>query len=150
MPTYNVENVKCTNKWRDLRLANKPRILPWKREKMPQVETQESYSTLINTSSTKARRNEKIKLWRGLTTKSILYGSVMDNKLLQNVRNIRRSHKLYHENLESEIDSRREKLNWSKDPERYIPGRSTITIIICNSDDITHSHSQEMHRRIQI
>ena len=39
------------------------------------------------------------------------------------------------ENLESGIDNRREKLSWSKDPERYIPGRYTITTTICNSDD---------------
>ena len=33
--------------------------------------------------------------------------------------------------------------------QRYIPGRCTITIIICNSDDTTQLHTQEMHRRIQ-
>ena len=38
---------------------------------------------------------------------------ILDNKLPQNVQNIRWSHKLYlenHENLESRFDSRREKL----------------------------------------
>ena len=41
------------------------------------------------------------------------------------------------ENLVSGIDSQREKLSWSKDQERFIPGRCTITITICNSDDAT-------------
>ena len=47
--------------------------------------------------------------------KGIWYGlAKLENKLPQNVRNIRWSHKLYlenHENLESGIDSWREKLN---------------------------------------
>ena len=30
--------------------------------------------------------------------------------------------------MESGIDNRREKLRWSEDPKRYIPGRGTITI----------------------
>ena len=33
------------------------------------------------------------------------------------------------------------KLSRSKDPERHIPGRCTITITICNSDDGTQLHS---------
>ena len=62
------------------------------------------------------------------------------------------SHKIYqekHGNLESEIDSRRKKLSWGKDPERYNPGRCTITFDICNSDDAMQPHSQEMHRQIK-
>ena len=35
--TYNVENAKCTNKGRDLRLANKLRIVPRGIERMPQM-----------------------------------------------------------------------------------------------------------------
>ena len=73
--------------------------------------------------------------------KGIWYGLIkLDNKLPQNVQNLRWNHKLYwksHENLESGIDSRIEKLSWSKDPERYIPERCTITITICNCDDAT-------------
>ena len=73
-------------------------------------------------------------------------------KLFQNVQNIGWSHKLYrenHGNQESRIDSRRKKLTWSKDPESYIPGRCTINIIICKSDDATKQHTQEIHRRKQ-
>ena len=48
-------------------------------------EALESYSTLINTSSTRAR-DEKVLQWRGLTTKGILYGSTkLSNKLSPNV-----------------------------------------------------------------
>ena len=75
-----------------------------------------------------------------------------DNKLPQNVQDISRSHKLYRENyekLESGIDIRREKLSWSKDLGRYIPGRCPITIAICNSDDTTKPYTQKMHNLIQ-
>ena len=47
----------------------------------------------------------------------------LDNKLPQNIQNITRNYKLYlenHENLESGIDSMREKFNWSEDPKKYI------------------------------
>ena len=52
--------------------------------------------------------------------KGIWYGSAKwNNKLPQNVQNIKFSHKSYRknlENLESGIDSRRKKLSWSKEP----------------------------------
>ena len=52
-------------------------------------------------------------------------------------------------NMVSRIDSRRKNLSRSEDPERYIPGWFTITITICNSDNATQLHSQEMHIRTQ-
>ena len=69
--------------------------------------------------------------------------------MLQNVQDIRWSQKLYRENhkhLKSGIDSKTEMLNWSENPKRYIPGRCTITVIICNGDDATQTHTQEMHK----
>ena len=36
LPTDDVKNVISTNKGRDLLLANKPRIVPWGTERMPQ------------------------------------------------------------------------------------------------------------------
>ena len=33
------------------------------------------------------------------------------------------------------------KFSWSKSPGRYLPGRWTFIIIICNSDDTTQSHT---------
>ena len=74
--------------------------------------------------------------------KGMCYGPAkLDNKLPQNVRDIRWSHKLHwenHKNLVSGIDSRWEKLSWGGDPERYILRRCTITISICNSADATY------------
>ena len=54
--------------------------------------------------------------------------------------------KLYrenHENLESGIDSRREKLSWNKDPKRYIPLRCSVTIIYYDYDDATQPHTHK-------
>ena len=104
---------------------------------------------ILNESKT-WRKNVAMPNW---IQKGILYGPTkLDNKLSQNVQNIRWSHKLYrenHQNLVSEIDSRREKLSWSKDPKRYIPRRCTITITIYNCNDATKPHTQEVHNRIQ-
>ena len=79
------------------------------------------------------------------------YGPVkLDDKLSQNIPEI--SHKYYrenHRNLRSGIDNKGKKLVWEKHPERYIPGRFTATIIICNSEDATQLHNQEMDKRIQ-
>ena len=54
----------------------------------------------------------------------------LDNKLLQNIQDIKLSQNFYrenHKNLENWIDSKTKKLSWSDDPERYIPGWYTIT-----------------------
>ena len=72
--------------------------------------------------------------------KGIWYGSAkLDNKLPQNVQNIRWSHKLYgenHENMESGIDSWRKNLSGSEDPKRYISRRCAITVTTYNCDDL--------------
>ena len=97
----------------------------------------------------RAKRNGKIGLWRGLTTKRLAIWS--HNTLSQNVQDIRQSHKVYRENmgkLESRIESRRKKFSWGKNPERNIPGWCSV-IIICYSNDATQSHTQEMRGRIQ-
>ena len=36
LPTDDVENINSRNKERDLLLANKPQIVPWRTERMPQ------------------------------------------------------------------------------------------------------------------
>ena len=46
-----------------------------------------------------------------------------------------------HENMESEIHKRREKISWNENPKRYIPVRYTITITIYDSDDATQPHT---------
>ena len=42
-----------------------------------------------------------------------------------------------HEKLESGIDQMKKYFNWGENPERYHPGRSTLNITICNSNDAT-------------
>ena len=39
--------------------------------------------------------------------------------------------------LESRTDSGKKKLNRGEDPKRDLPGRSSITITICNCDNVT-------------
>ena len=108
-------------------------------------ETQESYSTLIKTLSTREKGDEKILLWPALTTKCLWYGlPKLANKLPQNVHDNRRGHKLYrdnHENLESGADSKKEKLSRSEGPERYVPAICTFTTAFYNSNDATQLYS---------
>ena len=47
--------------------------------------------------------------------------------------------KIFYGKLESRIDSGRKKPDSGEDPERYLVGRSAITITIFNSDDTTQS-----------
>ena len=151
VPTYDVENINCTNKRRDLLLANKLRIVLWGTEKMPQMIQRHSRDTLNWLAHPQRKQDETQKSSYGMDWqhKGIWYGPTkLDNKLSQNVQNIRRSHKLYrehHENPESGIDSRREKLNWSEDLKSYIPGRCTLIINIYNCDDATQPNTLEMH-----
>ena len=75
----------------------------------------------------------------------------LDNTLSQNIQNIQWSHKAYeenHSNLKSGIDNRRKSLAKVK-IQKYIPGRCATTIAICNSDDATQPHTQEMQIQIQ-
>ena len=36
LPTDDIENIYSTNQGKDLQLANKPKIVPWGKERMPQ------------------------------------------------------------------------------------------------------------------
>ena len=138
-----VENINSTNKGKDLLLANKLQIVPWGAERMLQRIQRHSRVTLQRSAHPKWEQDQMEKFSYGLDClqKGIWYGlAKLDNKLPQNVQNIRWSNKLYqenHENLESGIDSRREKLSWKKDPNRYILGRCTITVTIHNCHDAT-------------
>ena len=42
-----------------------------------------------------------------------------------------------HENLESVIDWRRKEFNWGENPKWYLPGKCTVTINVCDSEDFT-------------
>ena len=105
---------------------------------------------ILNKSKTRGKKKSIYSMdWQ---QKGIWYGSIkLDNKPSQNIQDIRWSHKLYqenHGNLERGIDSKRGKISWGKDPERYILGKGIITITICNNNDATQLHTLEMHRQI--
>ena len=150
LPTNDVENINSTNKGKDLLLANKPRIVPWLTERMPQRIQRHSRITLHRSTHPKWEQDKTEKSSYGLDIlqKGIWYGSAkLDTTLSQNVQNITWSHKLHrtdHDNLESWPDSRRKKHSWNKDPKRHFPRRCTITLTIHNSHDATEPHSQKM------
>ena len=134
---------------------NKLRIVLWGTERMSQRIQRHERTTLHWSAHSQREQDEMEKSSYGLDwqQKGIWYGPTkLNNKLFQNVENIRWSHKLYrenHENLESGIYRRREKFSRNKNPKRYIPRRCTITITIYNCDYATQSHIQKMHWRIQ-
>ena len=67
----------------------------------------------------------------------------LDKRRSQNVPDIRGSFKVYrenHEKLESQTHSWSKKISWGENPERNLPGRCVMTIMICNSDDVSQSH----------
>ena len=155
LPTNDVENTNCTNKVKDLQLANKPQIFPWRTERMLQRIQSHGRITLHRSTHPKWEQDKTEKSSSGLCLlqKGIWYGSTkLDNTLSQNMQNITWSHKLHrkdHVNLENEAGSRRKKLSRNKDPKRDFPRRCTITFTIHNSHDATESHTQKMHCWIQ-
>ena len=143
LPTNDVENTNSTNKGKDLLLANKPRIIPWRTERCCKESRGTAELFLHRSKHPKWEQDKTGKSSYGLDwlQKGIWYGSTkMDNTLPQNVQNITWSHKLHrkdHANLESGADNRRKKLSWNKDPKRYLPRRCTIALTIHNSHDAT-------------
>ena len=69
--------------------------------------------TLINKTSRRLRRDGKMNLGHGLTTKChMTWSSKLDNRLYKNVQDFKRSHKFhpeYHEKIERRIVSKTEK-----------------------------------------
>ena len=147
LPTDDVENINSSNKGRYLLFANKPWIVPWGAQRMPQRIHRHRRVTLHRSAHPKREQDlrEKSRYSLDWLQKGIWFGSTkLDNKLPQNIQNIRGSHKFYrknYENLESGTDSRREKLSWSKGPKRYISSRCTITVTIHNCHDATWPHT---------
>ena len=136
MPIDDVENTNGTNKWGNIQFTNKSRTLPWGRERMPPVDYMYRSAT-INWS--KHPQGEEYETKTSIydldwLQKGIIYGPAkLDNRLSQNVLDIRRSHKVYrkyHRNLVNGIDGRRKKSNRDENPEGYVPGRCAITITI--------------------
>ena len=66
LPSYDVENINSTNKRIDLLLSNKPWIIPWGRERMPQMMQRHRRATLHRSAHPhreRARPDGKIYLW---------------------------------------------------------------------------------------
>ena len=118
--TYPFRNTSSTNKGKYLLLANKPRIVPWRTEWMPQRIQRHSRITLHRSTHPKWEQDKTEKSSYGLDwlEKHIRYGPTkLDTKLSQNVQNITWSHKIHpkdHANLESGADSKRKKVSWNK------------------------------------
>ena len=111
MPTNDVENANSRNKERYSFLANTPWIVQRNRKDAAKdPEAQENYPTFISKSLTTTRR-------KNLAMACIDYKNEYDMvppKLANKYTNIRLIHKTYrqkHENMESGIDSWREKLS---------------------------------------
>ena len=96
LPTDDVENINSTNKERDLLLSNKPRIVPWGIERMPQRIQRYSRVTLHRSAHLKREQDQTEKSSYGLDwlQKGMWYGfTKLDNKLPQNVQNIEKTKK---------------------------------------------------------
>ena len=124
-------------------------------EMMPQVDQRQKWITVKWLTHPLGEQDETKNSSNGVDwqQKGICHGlAKLEKKLSQNVKDIRRSQKLYgedHGSLVSGIDRWRKKLSWGKDPESYFTGKCTITIIICYSNDATQPHILEMYQRIQ-
>ena len=133
--------IKYTNQ-EDLQFANKPQTVPQGTERILHGD-QRYRRAIINTPLWRAKKDQKLSYGVDWPQKGIWYGPTkLDDRLSQNVQDIRRSDKFYreyHEKLENQTDSRRKKFNKGEKPERDLPGRYTITIAISNSDDTTES-----------
>ena len=102
LPIDDVENINSTN----LQLANKP----WDAAKI-----QKHRRVTLHRSAQPRREPDQ----RENLAMAWIHYKKLDDKLPQNVQNIRWNHKLYQENLESAIDSRRKKHSCSEDPEEF-------------------------------
>ena len=147
LPTNDVENTNSRNKGKDLLLANKPRIVPWRTERMPQRIQTHNRIALHRSTHPKWEQDKTEKSSYGLDWLQKAYDMVP-----QNVQYITWSHKLHrkdNENQERAADSRRKKLSRNNDPKRDFPRRCTIILTIHNSHDSTQPHTQKIRSRIQ-
>ena len=97
LPTDDVENISGINKGRELLLTNKLWIVPWGTERIPQRIQRHSRVTVHTSTYLKWEQDQTEKSSYGLDwqQKGVWYGSAkLDNKLPQNVQNIRGSRKL--------------------------------------------------------
>ena len=147
MPTDDVENINGTNQGGDLLFVNKLMTVLRRTERILQGNERNRRSTIYWSKHPQGEQNEtqKCSYSMDLLQKDIWYGPAkLDDRLSENVQDIQQSHKAYqgnHERLGSGTDSKKKKLSWGENPEKYLPGRCAITIIICNSNDATELHT---------
>ena len=140
---------------KNLLFANKPRIVPWRTERMLQRIKRHIRITLQRSTHPKWEQDktEKSTYGQDWLQEGIWYAPTkLDITLSQNVQNITWNHKVHrtdHEDLESWTDSRRKKRSWNKDPKRHLPRSRTLALTIHNSHDATEPHSRKIHCRIQ-
>ena len=100
LPAEHMENINSTKKGRNLQLANKPQIAPWGRERMLQRIQRHSRFSLHGPAHPQREQHqtEKSKDVLDWLHKGIWHGpEKLDDKLPQNIPNIRWNHKLYRE-----------------------------------------------------
>ena len=141
LPIDDVKNTNGTNQGGDLIFANKPRTIPRRTERMPQGNQKNWRATIYCSTHPYVVQNKTKNVataWSGYKK-----ASDMIPQAKQNVQDSRRIHKVNWENngkLKYEIDYRWKKFSWYENPKKYFPGRSGITIPICNSDDADICH----------
>ena len=128
LPTDDVENINSTNKGRGLLLANKPQFVPWSTERIQR----HSSVTWHRSTHPKWKPNQTERSDNSLDWLQKAYDMVLQIWMINCLKMYKISHEVINV-IESEIDSRRKKLSWSKDPKR----RCTITLTIHNCHDVS-------------
>ena len=132
MPTNDVGN---TNSTKTLTVSRG-------KEKLPQVDQRYRRATPHESTHPQGMQDEMEKFNYGINwlQKGIWYGPTKQDNRLSKFHKIFGCHKFcrkYLGKLESQLMNRKEKLNWSENPERNLPRRITVTITICNSNYAT-------------
>ena len=138
VPTDDVENTNGTN----LLFANKPRTFLHRKER--EREKEDIVNIWINSYTRRASINNK-KANDTLPPSWITDCHKMckiTNEIINFIENTMG-------NMVSGTDSRKKKFNWGENPERDLPGRSTLTISICKNDGVNESHTEEKNRLIR-
>ena len=92
--TNDVENTNSTNKGKDLLLANKPRTVPWRTERMPQMIQKHSRITLHRSTHPKWEQDKTEKSCYGLDRLQKAYDMVPQGWILHCLKMYRISHEV--------------------------------------------------------
>ena len=128
LPTDDEEKINSTKKGRDLLLANNLRTVPCWTERMPQRIQRHRRVTSYRPGNSQPEEDQTENLAIALIDYKKAYDMVPQTWIINCLKMYKILHevKIYRENsenLEGEIDSRREKLSLSEGPKRYISRR---------------------------